>query len=244
MLTCCASLFQKKKILLIWKKIMVVSNCSEVLRIKKLSPLKTQGFVKSLGHIKTWRHKPIFLAVAIKANFHQGKLKWLQQALRAFLQQWHLTDAVSTWITLGGPQHSLIKWQEHSLWEECVKAQLLKEPHMEESITGHGTWGMRPQLCLPEMLINARGALLSLLTRTGSSTGRVECLHWTTVLVSQGRDESINYWNADAFIEISASLITWASRVTSLNQKLVHSQGISYLFMSAPMAFLSFDKPR
>lgn len=147
-------------------------------------------------------------------------------------------------ITLEGPQQSLMQWQEHSLWKECLKTPVLKEPHMEENTAGHGTWNARPQLCLPEMLINARGTLLSLLIVTGSSTGRVKCLHWPTVLGSQGRDESINYWNADAFIEILASLITWASRVTPLKQKLVHPQLLSYLFMSAPMAFSAFSKPR
>lgn len=51
---------------------------------KEIESTQNTELCKIIGmcHIKTWRHKPIFLAVIIKANFYQGKPKWLQQTLR------------------------------------------------------------------------------------------------------------------------------------------------------------------
>lgn len=68
-----------------------------------------------------------------------------------------------------------------------------------------GNTGTRPQLCLPETVINTRGALLSLFTTRVSRAGRVKCFHWTNVLAKQGKDEQINCSSADAFTEILAS---------------------------------------
>lgn len=80
-----------------------------------------------------------------------------------------------------------MQWQEHSLWDEYLKKQMLVEPHTEESTAGQG---IRPQLCLSEMLINVQGALLSLIIATGPSTMIVKCLYWKNVLVNQRKDES------------------------------------------------------
>lgn len=142
-----------------------------------------------MGHIKTWRHKSIFLAVVIKANFHQGNLKWLQQALRG------LPSAVASDQCRGHMSHT---WGAES--DTTARAQLLRGLSKGTTAQGashggkhnwDGTWGSRPQQCLPEMPINAWGALLSLLIITGSSTGTVKCLHWTSF--SEARKRWINY---------------------------------------------------
>lgn len=197
----CLSFSEKNKLksVLIWNKIMVVSDGSEFLQETESTQNIELRKIISVSRVKNWRHKKIFLSVIIKAIFHQDKLRWLRLALTG--------SSLATAADQGSGYHkmnhtwkaysSLMQWQEHSLWDQCLKAQMFREPRIEESTGGQGPWGTRPQLCLPQILINARGALLSLFITTGSSTGTVKCLHWTDVLVNQGKVPmpSQRYWH-------------------------------------------------
>lgn len=58
-------------------RLICVSSSKEIESAENIDLRKIIG----IGCIKNWRHRKIFLAVIIKAIFHQDKLRWLQLAL-------------------------------------------------------------------------------------------------------------------------------------------------------------------